>query len=280
VIQLRPSATRYVAIVHDEWNATWNFQIPESIACTEGWILDYQPLAVDWQTNRTPSGETALEFSWTSTDDYIRYQADLAAADTTGTLGGKSFISGVQLDVHLTTEPDAITIRLRLTNRSGRRLTRVTCDGGCFQARSSQFAGPAETERTHMLCGGSFAPLAGLHRTVADRALYLADPADYDRPPLDEGEWFWGRSTAIPDSPVTLAMQATGSDRFAVFAYDRAAGGSANSDDHHCIHSRPDFGVLDPGESRERVGAIAFASSLQTGLARVRALTSNREERV
>lgn len=272
-MQLIPSKSRYVEIRHPEWGSVWQFQIPESIACVEGWILDFPELEVDWTTGGAQTTEVwadppSWSYTWCGDSEYAEAQ-DHRQKTQGAESYVKPFIAGIRLDVRLWSTSDAVAVSLAITNESGRELTDVSCDGGCLQARSREFTGPNEADRTHLIGETSTVSMSSVPRTHGVRCMYVTDPSAYDRPPLDEGEWFWGRSSFTPEYPVTVGMQNDSADRWVVFRYTHAAAGSANSDDHHCIHSRPSFGSLAHGATAERRGAIVFAPSVDSAVSRL-----------
>jgi len=51
-------------------------------------------------------------------------------------------------------------------------------------------------------------------------------------------------------------------DKALVIGYERSRSGSQNADDHHCLHSRPYFGDIAPGESVTRRGYVVFGDDI------------------
>ncbi len=277
MIEVVPTRTRYLEITHTDWDASWRLQIPESIACAEGWIMDFGSIDIDWrhQPGAGASGVDRHSYTWIASDEYVEEQNRLQRLSAPRTYA-KEFLAGVTLRVTVESYQSRLLVSLELTNDRNDTLHGVVCDGGCFQARSPLFAGDAEIERTHIRTSGAFASVATLDRSVAERCLYVADAGDYEKRPLDEGGWFWGRSSLRPDRPVTMAMNDTSGDRWVVFGYQDASSGSANADEHHCIHSRPSFGNVGAGQTVTRRGVIAFGEALDEAYAQVCNTTGGR----
>ncbi|HIJ73129.1 MAG TPA: hypothetical protein HPP83_03410 [Candidatus Hydrogenedentes bacterium] len=260
MITIQPTETRYVRITHANWNCHWNFQFPESIAFADGWAMDYQPIYPNWQR----LGPESWCYEWRTEEAYVREQERYTRHEPTERRARKAFIVGLSVRAQLDVSDErSVALTLILTNESSRPFERVVCDGGCLQAKTEAFAGRDEVSRTYIMVGGAMVSMATLDRTVPMRCMYVCDPVEYERPPLDEGEWFWGRSSAAPDSPVVVGMESVDGARAVALVYTDATSGSANADEHHCIHSRPCFGDIPPGASITRRGLLVFGSSVQ-----------------
>jgi hypothetical protein len=88
--------------------------------------------------------------------------------------------------------------------------------------------------------------------------MYQHDPDRYN----PSHEWFWGRCETAIDQPAIVGMQARDHQRSLVFGYEDADSALANADEHHCLHSRPVFGTLPPGQSVRRTGFILFGTDI------------------
>lgn len=261
MIHIEPAETRYLTVWHSEWDAKWALQLPESIASATGWIMDFQPIHPEWRQ----ASDGGWHYDWQADEDYLRAQEGYRQADTSGNLAHKIFRAGLALHTAIAPlEKDALALELRLTNGSDSTFTRVCCDGGCFQAKSPVFAGPDEIARTYLMVAGGMCSMQRLSRTEPIRCTYHCDPTDYEQPPTNDGEWFWGRSSDTPDCPVIVGMESVCGSHAVVLGYEGARSASANADEHHCIHSRPFFGDIAPGQSVTRRGCIQFGSDVHT----------------
>lgn len=264
MLAIQPTATRYVTIRHTAWDAAWQLQFPESIGARQAWLMDFQPIYPVWEQ----LDDGSWHYRWRGDAAYVAEQA--ANQPQSGPAEVKHFLAGAEVAATLTVEGNALLLRLALTNHTGEWLTQVICDGGCFQARSALFAAPDEVRRSYITVNDALCSLAELPRTQPERCVYHSDQTNYDFPPDKGGEWFWGRSSAVISAPVIVAMASVDGQRAVAFGYDCARSGAANADDHHCLHARPFFGDLAPGETAIAHGAIVFADSLAAAAAGVR----------
>jgi hypothetical protein len=218
--------------------------------------MDYHGIEPQWRS----AGANAWEYEWETDDAYLDLQKWMGRQDPNQAT--KVFRKGIRVRASIAAESDALRMEIALTNHSDIPFLRVACDGGCLQAKSADFAGDNEVGRTFLLVGARMASLGGLQRTVPVRCTYHHDPADYERPPGNDGEWFWGRSTASCDHPAVIGMVSHDGARCVVMGYDGACSASANADDHHCIHSRPSFGDIAPCATVTRRGLILFGEDI------------------
>ena len=255
-IQLEPTTTRYVRVLHRAWGLEWAYQFPESIYGPTGWIMDYPGIEPAWRHDDLG----ALAYEWETTPAYIDEIRRHGAGNPSQL--GKLFLPGVRVRAELRPTADGIASSLTLTNAGPHHWREVRCDGGCFQARNEAFAGPGEVARTFLRVGGVMKSMAALPRTMPVRCTYHCCPAEYDRSPEADGEWFWGRSPVVPDAPAIVGMVSVDGARAVALGFEGATAASANADDHHCVHSRPHFGDLAPGASVCRRGVIVFGPNL------------------
>ncbi|MCB9217815.1 MAG: hypothetical protein H6616_18290 [Ignavibacteria bacterium] len=222
--------------------------------------MDYQPLYPDWK--RVTEG--SWFYDWQTDEDYLAKQSEYQSQDPTGRLKCKDFRVGLALRAGIAVvEEDAIELTLTLTNQSSEILANVLCDGGCLQARSESFTGQNEVARSYLMMNERMVSMKDLSRTIDVRCTYHCRPEDYRRAPHDEGLWFWGESSDHPDSPVIVGMVSQRHDRAVVIGYAGSTSGSANADEHHCLHSRPAFGDILPGATIRRHGWILFGSNIE-----------------
>jgi hypothetical protein len=261
MIVVQPTKTRYLRVTHPTWKCAWDYQFPESIPSPTGWVMDYHGVEPQWRS----AGANAWEYEWETDDAYLDLQERMGRQDPNQ--AAKVFRKGIRVRASIAAESDALRMEIALTNHSDVPFLRVACDGGCFQAKSADFAGDDEVGRTFLLVGARMTSLGRLQRTVPVRCTYHRDPADYDRPPGNDGEWFWGRSTASCDHPAVIGMVSHDGARCVVMGYEGANSASANADDHHCIHSRPSFGDIAPGATVTRRGLILFGEDIHRSAA-------------
>lgn len=265
-IQLEPTATRYVRVLHRAWGLEWAYQFPESIYGPTGWIMDYPGIEPAWRRDETG----AWCYEWETTPAYIDEIRRHGAGNPSQL--AKRFLLGVRVRAELRATPDGIASCLTLINEGPHHWREVRCDGGCFQARNDAFAGADEVARTFLRVDGAMRSMAALPRTQPIRCTYQCCAGEHERAPEGEGEWFWGRSSAVPDTPAVVGMVSVDGTRAVALGFEGATAASANADEHHCLHSRPHFGDLAPGASVRRRGFIVFGESLAEGVRRVDAL--------
>ena len=267
MINVEPTQTRYLHVHHPEWGAEWLLQFPESILSVTGWVMDYQGIIPEWK----PSGCGGLGYEWATDNAYLLEQERIKQTDLNQ--ADKKFVEGISVSASIVPEDSSLSLSLALTNTSRQRFERVFCDGGCFQAVSPQFGGHNEIARTYVMTGGMMQSLDMFERTVLQRCTYHCDAADYNRPPTNDGEWFWGRSMMAPDYPAILGMVSVDGARAVAYGYEGATAVSANSDEHHhCMHSRPFFGDIEPGETVVRRGHILFGDRIDLLGSRLRGM--------
>jgi hypothetical protein len=197
---------------------------------------------------------------WKSDAVYLEKQREYAKQNPS--LAHKEFIEGVTVEPVIKINGNVLERSITIHNGSNLHLTGVVCDGGCFQAKSPEFTGPDEPSRTYTVNNGTVTSLAELPRTQPERCMYMSNAEDYDSPAISEGEWFWGRCSAEIDVPAIMAMKSTDENKAVGVMFEGATAGSANADEHHCMHSRPNFGTLAPGDKVTRNGWIVFGQSI------------------
>lgn len=263
LVTLEPSNTRYVRVRHTVWGIDWAYQFPESIYAPTGWIMDYPGVEPAWR--RDDAG--GLSYEWETSAAYVDEIARHAAGNPAQ--AWKQFLLGMTVRAELRPIESGLASRLLLSNRGPHYWRAVRCDGGCFQAQDPQFAGDGEVARSFLRVDGAMCSMASLPRTQPIRCTYHCCAAEYDRTPEKEGEWFWGRSAATPDQPAIVGMVSVDGRRAVALGFQGATAASANADDHHCLHSRPAFGDIAPGQSVERRGFILFGDDIHELAGRV-----------
>lgn len=240
----------FVYVSNDEMNAKWGIRIPEWVACERGGFSF--PSLIHWKKRK---------------DRTYRYEATLkyARRKDHGERSNSSRImaEGFHLSVGVQPDHEKIDLTIELRNTSNEVFKRVIADGGCFRHQSQEFFDD-HYERTYIETDRGLVPLNNTDRSMGIRCIYFFYPEDYNHPHYPrEMEWFWGRSSTRPTSSLIATQDMSG--RFAVgIGYEHAFLLSQNSDDyHHCMHSSPYFGTLNPEERRVRRGVILFGQDVK-----------------
>ena len=219
--------------------------------------MDYPGILPNWQEK----GPGHWGYEWETDEDYLAELAEFSRHDPNQ--AAKKFVVGMKVTAEARVEGDSIALMLGLENQSHQDFKGLICDGGCFQAKSPAFAdSDTEVARSFIMVKGAMVSMATLPRLVAERCTYQSDPIEYGNPLISEGLWFWGRCETPVDSPVIVGMKSTCGQMAVVIGYEGSDAGSANADCHHCLHSRPRFGDIGPGEARQRRGYILFVGDI------------------
>lgn len=254
---VEPDGTdRLVTIRHLDWDLSWRLQFPEVIMSTAGSIMA-------WPLNCKPEWEQldngAWEYSWRPSSDYIESVRSLEIVDTNGIPQHRRFVRGLELRAEIRPGNDSLDLTISLVNDSEEPVTDVYCDGGCLQAKNDAFTGADEVGRSHVMVDGVMCSMATLPRSVDIRCMYCHTQELYD----GKDEWFWGRSTTSIDSPAIVGAVSSDRTKAITFGYENSNSCLANSDEHHCLHSRPWFGKINSGERISHKGYILFGTDMQ-----------------
>ena len=256
MIQVLPTETRFVDIHHPDWDMKWSIQFPEVITSMNGVTMMWQKIRPRW----TRTGDNAWEYEWETTPEYIKEQLAYRQNDPSGNVIRHNFITGLSLRAALSGREDSVELTLTLTNQSSAKFYDVASDGGCLQAKSSDFIDQDEVKRSYIMVNGKPESMGDLHRTVDIRTAYHADLMDYEKEWVNRTAWFWGRSNTAIDRPAILGGVSHDRSRAIALGYECATSALQNADGHHCLHSRPHFGDIEPGQSVTRKGCILFGS--------------------
>ena len=256
MIQVLPTETRFVDIHHLDWDLKWSIQFPEVITSMNGVTMMWQKICPQW----TRTGDNTWEYEWQTTPEYIKEQLAYRQTDPSGNVIRHNFITGLSLRAALSGLEDSVELTLTLTNQSSAVFYDVASDGGCLQAKSSDFIDQDEVRRSYILVNGKPESMGDLHRTLDIRTAYHAELADYEKEWVNRSAWFWGRSNAAIDRPAILGAVSHDRSRAIALGYECATSALQNADGHHCLHSRPHFGDLAPGQTVTRKGGILFGS--------------------
>lgn len=256
MILLHPTETRFVDIHHLDWDLKWSLQFPEVITSMNGVTMMWQKIRPRW--SRT--GDNAWTYEWETTPEYIKEQLAYRQTDPSGNVIRHNFVTGLVLRAALAGLEDSVALSLTLTNQSSAKFYDVASDGGCLQAKSSDFIDQDEVRRSYILVRGKPENMGDLHRTVDIRTAYHADLKDYKKEWVNRTAWFWGRSNTAIDQPAILGAVSHDGSRATALGYECATSALQNADGHHCLHSRPHFGDIEPGQSVTRRGYILFGN--------------------
>ena len=188
-------------------------------------------------------------------------------------------ITGMDCRAEIACGEHQVDLTVTLRNDGESVFPRVLCEGGClrspvesFHDTGKDFAGKARSAvaRSHISVGGRMVPLSKLHRTGTICCAYQHDPQGYERQIERNCEGMWGRSHARIDAPAILGMISVDGSKAYVLGYQGSASGLANAGGNHCLHSRPEFGDLAPGQSVTRKGHLLFGDDIQVIAARLR----------
>lgn len=249
MITVQPTETRFVDIHHESWDLNWAIQFPEGIHSDTGTAMTWEEIRPDWRQ----TGPNAWGYDWRTTDDYIQ-QVESRPTE--------NFAVGLALRAEIEAGDDEIRLKLVLTNESEQTLEGVECDGGCLQARSEAFAGGDEVARSRIMIGGAMVGMEGLDRSIPERCTYNCDLAQYETDMARSYEFFWGRSKDTVDAPAIVGAVSRDAARAVALGYECARSGLQNADHHHCLHSRPTFGQIAPGQSITRRGYVLFGDDI------------------
>ena len=256
MILVQPAKTRFVDIHHLDWDLKWSIQFPEVITSMNGVTMMWQKICPQW----TRTGDNAWAYEWQTTPEYIKEQLAYRQKDPSGRVIRHNFITGLVLRAALSGLEDSVELTLTLTNQSSARFYDVVSDGGCLQAKSSDFLDQDEVKRSCILVNGKPESMGDLHRTIEIRTAYHADLMDYEKEWVNRSAWFWGRSNTAIDRPAILGAVSHDRSKAVALGYECATSALQNADGHHCLHSRPLFGDIAPGQSVTRKGCILFGS--------------------
>lgn len=259
MISIQPTETECVIIRHREWDAHWQLQFPEMIIANDVVVKFMAPLNPAWRRD----GEQEWSYEWRPDDIYLEAHRPSVPRDKSGQplypLRG-----GLLLRAAIAVERDqAVALKLTLSNETDQLLNDVMSDGGCFGARSPSFNAWDVVQRSYIWTDGRMVSMGALDRTKARLCAYQADPLGYERPIEKRCEDFWGRSTARIGEPAVLGAVSVDGAHAVAFGYEGSRSALANGKGKACLHSRPEFGAIAPGQSVTRRGCIFFGDDLE-----------------
>lgn len=256
-ISISPTRTEHVKIRHDDWDLQWEIQFPELITVNGAILKHFSAIEPNWQKDEHGS----WWYEWQPDDAYVNEKRPTVYKDESGQ-PIYALVTGLELRAHIAPVASRVHLTLALRNQSPRTAHIVSCEGGCFRPASTNraFYGRDYVERSYVRCSGQMVSMADLDRTMPHRCAYWFDPAGYDRPIESKCEDFWGRSKDRIDRPAVVGMVSGDAAKAVVLGYEgseSALGGKS------CLHSRPEFGQIPPGQTTIRKGYILFGRDIQ-----------------
>ena len=258
---LKTDGTQYVIVQHKGLDAEWLLRLPEVVATNDVYYMVWERIAVEW--NRYGNGEIGYE--WKPSPDWLQ------RAQRYTEIVRLPVRSGLGVAVRMRPSLKRIDLSIALTNFTDKLLEDVWLEGGCFAAHSQRFFDD-DASHSYIKTAQGLTQLSQTDRSQKVRCRYAFEPKWYDMQIFKTMEWFWGRSAVRPTSAFVAALATD--ERGAVgIGYDHARAVWQNSDsEHHCMHSEPYFGSLQPGQTVMRCGVILFGRTVPELFKRFEAL--------
>jgi len=238
-------------VVAPQAGAAWDLRFPEGLSCEEGvFKIHHHPL-VEWQG---PDLRGAIWHEWETNDEDFAVIRSWEHAKAFGL----RFLQGIRYRAIIAPCETGLALRLTVTNLSERALHHVV-GFPCLGRPTEEFR-DEEMARTFIATGAGLTPLAETDRGTGDprRTHYVVTG---ERPMRFVGEPFWGRPSGT-EARGGAILRTDKSGRFTVgTAWERVCELFHNEDDHHCIHSVPVVGDLEPGETATVRGRIVLAEA-------------------
>lgn len=237
-----------VRIVAADACASWDYRIPEGLSCEEGVFKTHAHPILDWHG---PDANGTLWHEWeTNEADF-----DVISRYEQAEAFGLKFIQGIHYRVMISPTEAGLALRFTATNRRRETLHNVNAFP-CLGMPSPNFRDEA-MERTFIVTERGITALKETDRGTGD-SVRTHYPVQGMRSKRFVGEPFWGglsKTTATRG-----AILRTGADgRFTIGTeWEAVCELFHNEDAHHCIHSVPTLGDLEPGETRTVRGKIVL----------------------
>ena len=248
---LRATATRGMCcarIVASDARASWDYRMPEGLSCEEGAFKTHAWPEVDWHG---PDANGQIWHEWeTNDEDFAVISSYERAAEF-----GIKFIQGIRYRVILIPSSAGLDLRFTATNLTDATLHNVTAFP-CLGHPSESFQDDAMT-RTFIVTDAGLTALKDTDRGSGDpvRTHYVVRGM---RPKRFVGVPFWGEASATPAAAGAI-LRTDKSGRFTVgAAWESVCELYHNEDAHHCIHSVPTLGDVEPGETKTVRGRIVL----------------------
>ena len=250
-IRLQPFPDHRVLIVHEGYRAEWQLRLPEVVRSWEGAFLTYIRTPLEWR--QYESGESG--YDWQPSAAYAQEAFEKTSRR-------QQMIVGMKVSPRMKVGSQRIDLWLRLKNVSDRPFHAVHSDGGCLQHRTERFFDD-RYDRTYVLTDAGPTPLHTTDRSAGIRAAYFFHPGWSEEPGTKAYEYFWGRSRTRPAAALIVSQAFEGKGAIGI-AWDQCLGVRQNSDaSHHCMHSSPYYGQMQPGQSVTRRGVILFGDKVE-----------------
>ncbi len=274
MIQLKPTETEYIEAWHEGWQSGVRVQFPEMVIASDAVVKVFWEVPARWRQ----TGDQSWSHEWRGDDRYLLETRPRVA----GFDAGKpiyDLITGMTVRADMAAVDGHLEMIMTLTNESERTFERVMCEGGCLQPGDGPFRLKHDDtrqrilsviERSFISCDGRMISMAELPRTRFDCCAYQFDPAGYEQPIELVCEGMWGRSEVHVDAPTILGMVSIDRTKAYVIGYEHSVSGLHNGSERHCLHSRPEYGDIEPGQSVSRTGYILFGDDLESLADRLR----------
>ena len=256
MITIQPTETEFVHIKHEDWGLAWRIWLPECIYAGGQEIKPVSRIHPDWVRH----GENHWSYEYDINEETEFRQHGKGSVDH---FRWRAEIQVEQADVHL---------KLELTNTSGSMLPLVVCDGGCLQAMNDEFADECDFNRAFIFSGNEAVRLNQVHRGKSIRSIYHSETCPQGIcgfPVNSEDPGFFGYSDFRTQSPVIIGSTSLDQQKAIAIGYANSHAATQNGDGHHCLHSRPFFGDLEPLKTVSRTGIICFGDKIQDCMQRV-----------
>ncbi|MHC4738760.1 MAG: hypothetical protein ACYS9Y_07630 [Planctomycetota bacterium] len=257
-IVLQPTDCRFVNIHHTGWDLMWRLQLPETVSCREGSFMTWPKINQEW----IQQSRQCWYYKWRPTKEYVAQQQSYPHRDSQSNPIKIQFLTGLLVQPRIETYDNEVALTLTVHNESKKTFVDVRSDGGCFQARSTAFQNDNEAGRCYVIKDGKVANMKNLHRTKPIRCKYLVDVTEYEDKWLSRYEWFWGRSNDKIDYPTIVGAVSRDGSKAVALGYEHSTSAMQNGDGHHCLHSMPTFGDINPQATVTRKGYILFGNNL------------------
>lgn len=256
LITLDPTASRFIYILHEDWNLMWSIQFPEIVSASKGLIMDWPRTRVNWKQ----FGKNEWGYDWEPSQEIVKWQFGKSAKDGEENENLR-FPRGIVVTTRVLAKSNEVDLTLKITNKTQNMVRGLSSDGCCLQANSDLFTDKNEVARSYVMRNGEMISMDKLHRSVSIRTTYYTSTDDIP----EKGSSFWGKSTSIVDSPTIVGAVSNDRSHAIVLGFEKSISASQNSNqNHHCLHSRPFLGDLTGKKSKTVKGYILFGNDIQT----------------
>jgi predicted GH43/DUF377 family glycosyl hydrolase len=238
----------HVRITAAEVPAAWDLRVPEGLSCDEGAFKLHHWPEVDWHG---PDDQGRIWHEWQTNDEDFAVISSWDRAEEFGI----RFIQGVHYRVIIGHVEHGLALRVTVRNLSERTLHNVVAFP-CLGHPTPNFRDEA-MERTFIVTAAGLTALADTDRGTGDpiRTHYIVEGM---RPMRFVGVPFWGEPSATRAAAGAI-LRTSACGRFTVgTSWEAVCELFHNEDAHHCIHSVPTLGDIEPGDTRTVRGRIVL----------------------